>query len=81
MVDPTGGGNCFLGGYMAGWLTTRDIDQAVQYGHVAASFALEQIGLPRQESTADGTEMWNGQYARERLEQYKARLRKGDAKS
>lgn len=46
IVDPTGAGNAFLGGYMAGWLHSNDVKTALCYGAVAASFALEQVGLP-----------------------------------
>ncbi|KAF2115096.1 putative PfkB family kinase [Lophiotrema nucula] len=77
VVDPTGAGNTFLGGYMAGWLTTTCHIEATCHGHVAASFALEQIGLPKVEKKGD-EELWNGASVMERLQKYKVRLR--DAK-
>ena len=46
VVDPTGAGNAFCGGFLAGWLKTGDIYTAGLYGAVAASFLLEQVGLP-----------------------------------
>lgn len=46
VVDATGAGNTFLGGYTAGWEVTRNLREAMCYGNVAASFALEQVGLP-----------------------------------
>lgn len=46
VVDPTGAGNAFLGGYVAGWLREGDVRAALCYGAVASSFAIEQIGLP-----------------------------------
>ena len=46
VTDPTGAGNAFCGGFLAGWTLTRDIRQAGLYGAVSASFLLEQIGLP-----------------------------------
>jgi len=49
VVDPTGAGNAFLGGYIAGWLREEDTSQALCYGAVASSFAIEQIGLPSSE--------------------------------
>lgn len=46
-----------------------DIDdlEAVRWGSVAASFAIEQTGLPQLTKTSDGRELWNGQNPRERL--------------
>ncbi|CAI6339761.1 unnamed protein product [Periconia digitata] len=52
VIDPTGAGNTFLGGYIAGWQHTGDICEAMKFGHVAASFAVEQIGLPKLGSVA-----------------------------
>ena len=50
--DTTGGGNAFLGGYCLGLLQDPVLDQltvwenAAIYGSVAASFIIEQFGLP-----------------------------------
>lgn len=74
VVDPTGAGNAFLGGYIAGWQQTCDIHKAMWYGHVAASFALEQIGLPRHDSK-NGEALWNGVTVADRLEEYRKRVR------
>ncbi|OSS52825.1 hypothetical protein B5807_02140 [Epicoccum nigrum] len=49
VVDPTGAGNAFLGGYVVGLLREGSVREALCYGAVAASFALQQIGLPRSE--------------------------------
>lgn len=46
VVDPTGGGNAFLGGFAMGYLETTNYVQAAKYGTVAASFAVEVVGLP-----------------------------------
>ncbi|KAI2732466.1 hypothetical protein CBS147332_1605 [Penicillium roqueforti] len=72
VVDPTGAGNAFLGGYSIGYLQTRgDIEQAACYGSVAASFALEQVGMPER---IDGDEeLWNGASVLDRLNEYRAR--------
>lgn len=57
-VDPVGAGNAYCGAFLAGWLQTGDLRRAGQYGAVAASFLLEQYGLPplrpdlRQEAAA-----------------------------
>jgi sugar/nucleoside kinase (ribokinase family) len=64
IVDPTGAGNTFLGGLAMGLLETGDFVQAAKYGSVAASFAVEVVGLPDVE-TCDGTK---------RLKEFEARL-------
>lgn len=46
VVDPTGAGNAFLGGAAMGCLKHRDFFAAAAYGSVAASFAVEVVGLP-----------------------------------
>ncbi len=45
IVDQTGAGNTYCGGFLAGWLQTGDLKLAGAYGAVAASFALEVIGV------------------------------------
>lgn len=44
VVDPTGAGNVFAGGFLAGLTKTADLVEAVLYGTVAASFAVEGSG-------------------------------------
>lgn len=46
VVDSTGAGNAFCGGFLAGWVLTGDLCTAGMYGVVAASFLVEQVGLP-----------------------------------
>lgn len=75
VVDPTGAGNAFLGGFMQGWIASRDILEGSVYGSVAASFALEQIGLPRCEESGGGEERWNGVRVWDRIGEYKDKLR------
>ena len=45
-IDPTGAGNAYCGGFLAGYIQTGDALTAAQWGTVAASFMVEQIGLP-----------------------------------
>ncbi|KAI9824405.1 MAG: hypothetical protein M1832_001940 [Thelocarpon impressellum] len=73
VVDPTGGGNAFLGGLAVGLVRTQSLEEAVIWGTVAASFAIEQVGMPELGSDARG-ETWNGARVRERLEQFRTRL-------
>lgn len=73
VVDPTGAGNTFLGGYSIGYLQTGgDVIQAAYYGSVAASFALEQVGMPEKRGEG-GEELWNGASVLGRLHEYRAR--------
>jgi sugar/nucleoside kinase (ribokinase family) len=44
MVDLTGAGDVFCGGFLAGYIKTYDPLQAVLYGNVAASIAVEGTG-------------------------------------
>jgi sugar/nucleoside kinase (ribokinase family) len=44
VVDPTGAGDAFAGGVLAGWLTGEDLEGAIARGVVSASFALEDWG-------------------------------------
>lgn len=46
VVDVTGAGNAFCGGFLVGWVQTGDLRTAGLYGAVAASFLVEQVGLP-----------------------------------
>ena len=72
VVDPTGGGNAFLGGYCMGLLSDpvpdrTPFEQGAIYGSVAASFAIEQVGMPKLTRTSDGQEFWNGVSVDDRL--------------
>jgi sugar/nucleoside kinase (ribokinase family) len=44
IVDVTGAGNAYCGGFLVGLAETGDLEHAGRYGAVAASFALEQFG-------------------------------------
>jgi len=45
IVDLTGAGNTYCGGFMVGWHRTGDLRLAGCYGAVSASFALEAVGV------------------------------------
>jgi sugar/nucleoside kinase (ribokinase family) len=45
VVDQTGAGNTYCGGFLIGWVETGDLVAAACYGAVAASFALEVTGV------------------------------------
>lgn len=59
VVDPTGGGNGFMGGLMAGMLLSGDnLRAATVYASVGASYIIQQRGLPKFDLTSEG-ERWN----------------------
>ena len=76
IVDTTGAGNAFLGGLVIGHSETGDFVKAAQYGSVAASFLVEQIGVPILEkaNVSRREDLWNGEVPRQRLELYASRL-------
>ena len=79
VVDPTGGGNTFLGGLAVALARGKSIEEACAWGAVAASFAIEQVGVPRLEgleTEGEGgkEERWNGEKVEDRLTEYLARV-------
>jgi sugar/nucleoside kinase (ribokinase family) len=79
VIDPTGGGNGFLGGLAMGLVRgetssgVSDLEEAAIWGSISASFAIEQIGMPVLSSTDNG-ETWNGARVEERKSEFKERL-------
>ncbi|KAI4603279.1 hypothetical protein KJ359_006072 [Pestalotiopsis sp. 9143b] len=74
VVDPTGGGNTFLGGLAVGLARGKSLEEAATWASVAASFAIEQVGPPTLEKDDDGVETWNGASVDERLNDFLGRL-------
>ena len=86
VVDPTGGGNAFLGGYCIGLLMDewRDLgpgltpfEGAALLGSVTSSFAIEQSGMPTL-SYHEEQELWNGERSLDRLASMRRRIEKLD---
>ena len=78
VVDTTGAGNAFLGALTINLLmSSDDIFHAACAGNVAASFVVEQVGVPSLSSSEDGTELWNGANVSARFHAYRARLDHG----
>jgi len=78
VIDPTGGGNTFLGGFSITLARATNIDftaikNAVVYGSVAASFAIEQIGMPKL-GRAEGEETWNDETVQKRIRELQQRM-------
>ncbi|RYP11366.1 hypothetical protein DL765_007796 [Monosporascus sp. GIB2] len=74
VVDPTGGGNAFLGGLAVALARGKSLEEAAAWASVAASFAIEQVGVPVLGFDAEGRETWNGVRVDERFEEFKTRL-------
>jgi sugar/nucleoside kinase (ribokinase family) len=73
VVDPTGGGNGFLGGLAVGLARGSTLEEAAVSGSVSASFAIEQVGMPVLAHETDG-ETWNGVRVEDRVSEFKQRL-------
>jgi hypothetical protein len=78
VVDPTGGGNAFLGGMAVALARGRLVEEAAAWGSVAASFAIEQVGMPSLEGGDEESEgeKWNGESVEGRLEEFLGRVRR-----
>ncbi|KAI8065243.1 Ribokinase-like protein [Gongronella butleri] len=76
IVDVTGCGNAFCGGFMVGWLESKgDPVVAAAYGSVAASYVAEQVGVPSLNTNHGKLEQWNhGPAPRDRLAELLRRL-------
>jgi hypothetical protein len=74
VVDPTGGGNAFLGGLAVALARRKGLEEAARWGSVSASFAIEQVGMPVLGQDAEGKEVWNGVRVEERLGEFERRL-------
>jgi sugar/nucleoside kinase (ribokinase family) len=61
IVDQTGAGNTYCGGFLVGWVETGDLLKAACYGVVAASFSLEVIGVA--DPPANLADLRYGRYA------------------
>ncbi|UZJ52116.1 hypothetical protein CBS101457_001436 [Exobasidium rhododendri] len=89
VIDVTGAGNAFLGGFTAGLALTDtkgsrqsatplswtllEAQRAAQMGSVSASFVVEQQSLPEFHVDAEGAERWNKEAASTRLRELEDR--------
>jgi sugar/nucleoside kinase (ribokinase family) len=80
VVDPTGGGNAFLGGLSVGLVRSTSkasgdrLKEAAIWGTISASFAIEQVGMPALGEDEQG-ETWNGVHVKKRIADYEDTLR------
>ena len=75
IVDPTGAGNGFLGGFAVGFVRCDcNVLEAARWGSVAASFCIQQVGVPVLSDEPDSVgELWDNSLVRQRLEMYRSR--------
>ncbi|KAM0325558.1 hypothetical protein ACHAQA_007545 [Verticillium albo-atrum] len=73
VIDPTGGGNSFLGGLAAALARGKSVEEAAAWGSVSASFAIEQVGMPSLGKDDEGNETWNGVQVSQRLLEFQGR--------
>lgn len=73
VVDPTGGGNGFLGGLAVAMARGHELEEAACWGSVAASLCIEQVGVPELGVDGDGEETWNGERVDARLKTFMKR--------
>lgn len=74
VVDATGGASSFLGGFTIGMqMTFGNPTEGVIRGTVAASFVIEQFGLPTR-TVVNNAERWNGVDPQVRLRAYRSRV-------
>ncbi|KAH6635901.1 Ribokinase-like protein [Chaetomium tenue] len=71
VVDVTGAGNAFLGAFAVTFSITSDLTEAAIAGTVAASFTIEQVGLPHRTTSLHGEDLWNGEAFATRMDQYR----------
>jgi hypothetical protein len=74
VVDPTGGGNGFLGGLAVALARGHSLEEAACWGSVAASLCIEQVGVPVLGVDEDGKETWNGELVEDRLKKLMKRI-------
>lgn len=87
VVDPTGAGNAFLGGFCIGLTiqpphefddfrtTDKKYLMGALSGTVAASFAIEQVGMPTLSRSPEGQELWNNDSVSDRIQRLAVQAR------
>ncbi|KFY42319.1 hypothetical protein V495_04573 [Pseudogymnoascus sp. VKM F-4514 (FW-929)] len=73
VLDPTGGGNAFLGALAITHARGAGLEEASRWGAVAASLAIEQVGMPVLSTDGSGKETWNGVVVAERMRDLEGR--------
>lgn len=75
IIDATGTNNAFVGAFTVSMQRGDNFIEAACCGIIAASFAIQQDGLPSVD-WVDGVEMWNGENFVARLQKYREELNK-----
>ena len=75
VIDPTGGGNGFLGGLSVALAKGKTLEEAAIWGSVSASFTIEQTVMPTLGKDENGQETWNGVHVEDRLRELEERTK------
>ncbi|EPX74565.1 carbohydrate kinase [Schizosaccharomyces octosporus yFS286] len=70
VIDTTGAGNTFCGALILEYYRTQNIVLSSVKATVAASFTIQQHGLPKLTHTENGIDLWNGESAFQRLKHF-----------
>ncbi|CCH41006.1 putative D-beta-D-heptose 7-phosphate kinase [Wickerhamomyces ciferrii] len=71
VIDPTGGGNTFIGGFTTGFVMSKgNWEIAAICGNISAGIAIEQIGMPKFDNIAGKGDFWNGKSINDRISDY-----------
>lgn len=70
VLDTTGAGNAFCGAAILEYYRTGNIIEACAKATVAASFVIQQHGLPAHTKNSEGIDLWNGESVFQRLKEY-----------
>ena len=79
VVDPTGGGNAFLGGMAVAFARGQDISTSARLGSISASFAIEQVGMPTLGRNENNMETWNGVVVEDRIREFERRFQPAES--
>lgn len=75
VVDVTGGGNLFCGGFITGYcLSEGNWKVAGVCGNLASGCIIEGLGMPTLSTGESKSEAWNGIMTKDRLENYKSKI-------
>lgn len=72
VIDVTGGGNSFCGGFVAGYqMSGGDWVAAAVAGNIVSGCVIEALAMPELTVNDDGVELWNNLTTAERLRRYR----------
>lgn len=70
VVDVTGGGNSFCGGFMMGYYLSQDWVIGGMCGNIASGVVIEKLGIPVVSDNEGDSDTWNDESIESRVEKY-----------